>query len=173
MHGTIGVKSVVNQGSVFTVAIPLRIVPHGSPVAEGIAPQDEVAAPYRARILLVEDYQPNILVATSYLEMLGVDCDVAKNGQEALEKIAVGKYALVLLDVQMAVMDGLEATRQIRERERKQLLPRLPIIGMTAYALAGDRQRCLDVGMDEYISKPFEPEELKFKVLAILEDAVK
>ena len=173
MHGTIGVKSVVNKGSVFTIGIPLRIVPHGSPITEGLALQDEVAAPYRARILLVEDYQPNILVATSYLEMLGVDCDVAKNGQEALDKIAAGKYALVLLDVQMAVMDGLEATRQIRERERKQHLPRLPIIGMTAYALAGDRQRCLDVGMDEYISKPFEPEELKFKVLAILEDAVK
>jgi len=173
MHGTIGVKSVVNKGSVFTIGIPLRIVPHGSAVPEGITLEDEIAAPYRARILLVEDYQPNILVATSYLEMLGVDCDVAKNGQEALDKIAAGKYALVLLDVQMAVMDGLEATRQIRERERKQHLPRLPIIGMTAYALAGDRQRCLDVGMDEYISKPFEPEELKFKVLAVLEDAVK
>jgi PAS domain S-box-containing protein len=171
MGGSIQAKSVMGKGSVFTLRLPLQLILDNVAVSEGTQKLEE-ALPFRATILLVEDHQPNILVATTYLEMLGIDCDVARNGREALEKIASRPYALVLLDVQMAVMDGLEATRQIRARERMEQRPRLPIIGMTAYALAGDRQRCLDAGMDEYISKPFEPEELKLKVFAILENAM-
>jgi len=171
MDGSVQVESVLNQGSVFTCVIPFHLAPEGSilPVPPAIK-EEETPLSRRPRILLVEDHPPNILVATTYLEMLGIDCDVAKNGIEAMEKIAAKTYALVLLDVQMAVMDGLEATRQIRAQEKKEGLPRLPIIGMTAYALAGDRQRCLDVGMDEYISKPFDPSELKAKVFAFVGD---
>ncbi len=171
MRGSVHVESVLNQGSVFTCVIPFHLAPEGSILAGRRAIEEAATpVPIRARILLVEDHPPNILVATTYLEMLGIDCDVARNGIEAMEKIAGRKYALVLLDVQMAVMDGLEATRQIRAQEKKEGLPHLPIIGMTAYALAGDRQRCLDVGMDEYISKPFDPAELKAKVFAFVGD---
>jgi PAS domain S-box-containing protein len=171
MGGSIQVESVVGKGSIFTLNIPLQLTADDVAISEG-SPKLEETPPFRATILLVEDHQPNILVTTAYLEMLGIDCDVVRNGREALEKIASRPYALVLLDVQMAVMDGLEATRQIRARERMEQRPRLPIIGMTAYALAGDRQRCMDAGMDEYISKPFEPEELKLKVFAILENSM-
>jgi len=130
--------------------------------------QTEKKSSFHARILLVEDHEPNILVATTYLEMMGLDFDIARNGLEAQKKIAKGSYALVLMDIQMPVMDGLVSTCQIRARERKERLPRLPIIGMTAFMVGGDRQRCLNVGMDEYISKPIDFKELKFKMLAML-----
>jgi CheY-like chemotaxis protein len=122
------------------------------------------------KVLLVEDHWPIFWSPTTYLEMLGIDCDVARNGLEAIERTSTQPYAVVLLDVQMAVMDGLEATRQIRARKKRDGLPAVPIIGMTAYALAGDRQRCLDVGMNEYISKPFDPAELKAKVFSFIGD---
>ncbi len=117
-------------------------------------------------ILLVEDYDPNILVATLFLEQFGYTCDVAKNGREALEKIAYYRdsYIVVLMDVQMHDMNGFETTKIIREQEKKKSFSRLPIIGMTAHALAGDRERCIDVGMDDYISKPFDPGELREKL---------
>ncbi len=79
-----------------------------------------------------------------------------------------GEYALVLIDVQMPVMGGLEATRRIRTWEQSAKLPHLPIIGMTAFIFAGDRQCCLDAGMDDYISKPFEPVELKSKIFSFI-----
>ncbi len=171
MHGTVRVESVLGKGSVFICGIPFHLAPNVAALKLGpLAEEEKSVLPHRARVLLVEDHPPNILVATTYLEMLGIDCDVARNGVEALERISQRQYAVVLLDVQMAVMDGLEATRQIRAREKRDRLPPVPIVGMTAYALAGDRQRCLDVGMDEYISKPFDPAELKAKVFAFIGD---
>lgn len=119
----------------------------------------------RATVLLVEDYAPNVMVATTFLEHFGFDVDVASNGVEAVEKIKNGDYALALMDVQMHGMNGLEATRIIREYERQHHKPRLPIIGMTAHALTGDRERCLAVGMDDYLPKPFNPDEFKRKLI--------
>jgi len=142
---------------------PERIVPQAGTGKTG------KRSPCQARVLLVEDHEPNILVVTTYLEMMGLDFDIARNGLEAQKKIAKGSYAVVLMDIQMPVMDGLVSTCQIRARERKERLPRLPIIGMTAFMVGGDRQRCLNVGMDEYISKPIDLKELESKVLAILD----
>jgi len=117
------------------------------------------------RILLVEDYAANILVTTTYLEEFGYEYDVANDGNEAVEKIRSGMYyAAVLMDVQMYDMDGLEATRLIREYEKHTSKPRTLIIGMTAHALSGDRERCLNAGMDDYIAKPFSPDTLKSKL---------
>ena len=122
----------------------------------------------KPRILLVEDYPANVLVATTFLEEFGYECDVANDGLQAIEKFKNRHYAAVLMDVQMHKMNGLEATGHIRDYETEQSLPRVPIIGMTAHALMGDREKCIAVGMDDYIAKPFNPDELQHKLKIVL-----
>ncbi len=112
----------------------------------------------RGRILLAEDSVINQKVATAILRRAGYQVDVAANGLEALEKLGRGRYDLALMDVQMPELDGLETTRAIRQNEGDQV--HLPIIAMTASAMKGDRERCLEAGMDDYVSKPVQPEEL-------------
>ncbi|MCY7312631.1 MAG: response regulator [Pseudoxanthomonas sp.] len=114
------------------------------------------------RVLLVEDNPVNLAVGEKLLSVLGYECDIATNGQIALEKMATDRYSLVLMDCQMPVLDGYAATREWRDRELLQLSPqRLPIVAMTANAMAGDRQRCLDAGMDDYLSKPVSRDQLE------------
>ncbi|MBV8951495.1 MAG: response regulator [Actinobacteria bacterium] len=113
----------------------------------------------RGVILLVEDNTMNQLVATRMLAKLGYRCDVANNGQEALAAIIAGAYDAVLMDCQMPVMDGYEATRQLRSREHASG-HRLPVIAMTAAAMQGDREACLEAGMDDYITKPIRVETI-------------
>ena len=127
------------------------------------APLHEEAAPVPdARLLLVEDNPVNLAVGEKLLSVLGYRCDIATNGQIALEKMASGAYDLVLMDCQMPVLDGYAATREWRDHEVLQQAPlRLPIVAMTANAMAGDRQRCLDAGMDDYLSKPVSREQLQ------------
>jgi two-component system sensor histidine kinase/response regulator len=110
-------------------------------------------------ILLAEDNVINQKVAERLLIKLGYSVKVVSNGQEALEAVESGAFDLVFMDVQMPVLDGLEATSAIRSRE-KQLGGRIPIVAMTAHALKGDRERCLEAGMDGYISKPLRSEDL-------------
>src|SRR5690606_24285619 len=113
------------------------------------------------RLLLVEDNPVNLRVAQKLLSVLGYDCDTASNGEVALEHMASGDYDLVLMDCQMPVLDGYSATRRWREIEAGQGPGhRLPIVAMTANAMAGDRQRCLDAGMDDYLSKPVARDQL-------------
>ena len=128
-----------------------------------------IDAPKNSRILLVEDHDANIMVATLYLEKYGYDYDVAKNGLEAIAKVKSYGYSAILMDVQMQGIDGLETTKLIRQYEAESLIARTPIIGVTARALSGDRENCLDVGMDDYISKPFNPLELKQKLLTYVD----
>lgn len=115
-------------------------------------------------ILLVEDYPANVLVATTLLEDFGYSYEVATSGEEALIKIQKGAFNVALMDVELSTaMSGFEATRRVRELEAGRT-DRLPIIAMTAHALAGDRERCLEAGMDDYISKPFDADELREKL---------
>ena len=121
------------------------------------APEETIEAPAGPppRLLLVEDNPVNLLVAQKLLSVLGYECDTAANGEIALAQMASDAYDLVLMDCQMPVLDGYAATRRWREIEAGQASVRhLPIVAMTANAMAGDRQRCLDAGMDDYLSKP-------------------
>ncbi len=111
-------------------------------------------------LLLVEDNQINQTVAISMLESLNLDYELAENGQTALEKMQSEHYDLVLMDCQMPVLDGLQATRSYREFEMQRGLERLPIIAMTAHALSGDEAMCRDAGMDDYLTKPMQRERL-------------
>src|SRR6188768_680105 len=108
------------------------------------------------RLLVVEDYIPNIVVITSWLEEHGYTVDVAHNGEQAIEKVKSGCYALAFMDVKMSGLDGYETTREIREHETENHLPQMPIIGVTAFAMPGVRERCLEVGMNDYMPKPFD-----------------
>jgi CheY-like chemotaxis protein len=114
------------------------------------------------KILVVEDYAANIMVATMMLENLGYATDVAKSGSEALLKIreCTVPYIAILMDVQMQSMDGYETTRRLRKLEKEKSMHHF-IIGVTAHALAGDREKCLEAGMDDYMSKP-----IHFDILA-------
>ena len=111
------------------------------------------------RVLLVEDNAVNQQVASGFLKKAGFPCDLASNGREALEVMESQSYDIVLMDCQMPVMDGYEATFRIREQETR-TGQHLPIIAMTANAMEGDRDRCLASGMDDYISKPIDADKL-------------
>ncbi len=115
---------------------------------------NDFAKKYPLRILIAEDNTTNQQIALMILKKMGYEADVAKNGQEALETVSEGNYDMILMDVQMPVMDGLEATRMIRLCLNEQPI----IIAMTANAMQGDRQECLQAGMDDYISKPVKLE---------------
>ena len=114
-----------------------------------------------AWILLVEDNEINQQVAQELLEGIGLPVRIAANGDEAVRAVKEKEFEAVLMDVQMPVMDGYQATREIRKDER---FMGLPIIAMTAHAMAGDKERCLEAGMNDYVSKPIDPEKL-FSIL--------
>ncbi len=131
----------------------LSAVGQSAPSRSARMPSQETSRPRALEILLVEDNRVNQLVATRMLEKMGHSITVAGNGQIALSLLAKQDFELVLMDVQMPEMDGLTATRRIRENE-KSTARHLPIIAMTAHAMKGDRERCMDAGMDGYVSKP-------------------
>ncbi len=176
MGGNITVASREGKGSEFTIhllmpmadgeTIPAKPTPMAKP--SHAAHESTSKRRYTARILLVEDNAANILVAKSYLDIFGFEHSVAHNGEEGMRKHMQNPYDLILMDVQMPVMDGYEATRHIREWEKEGQRPHTPIIAMTSHGRVEDRERCLRMGMDEYIPKPFRPEELKTKILAQL-----
>jgi CheY-like chemotaxis protein len=114
-----------------------------------------------SRILLVDDYPANVLVTSLYLEDFGYTCDVAMTGAEALAKALSGDYAAILMDIQLPDMNGLDVTRAIRQHEIKHNLSGVCIIGLTAHAMIEDRLRCLAAGMNDYLSKPFNPDQLR------------
>lgn len=160
MGGLISVTSTLGQGSEFSVLLPL-------PVRDKTIAKEKTSAVNTAhdrdyhdksrRILLVEDYPANIMIATMMLENLGYETDVVSSGQDAVDKIknCTEPYYAILMDIQMQGMDGFEATRQIRLLEQEKPFANY-IIGATAHALSGDRERCLDAGMNDYISKPID-----------------
>ena len=112
------------------------------------------------RLLVAEDNEVNQIVAEGILKALGYDCDIAADGQETLEALERTAYAAVLMDCQMPVLDGYDATRELRRREAERDLPRLPVIAMTASVTEGERERCEAAGMDDFVPKPITPSDL-------------
>ncbi|MFW6114435.1 MAG: response regulator, partial [bacterium] len=121
------------------------------------------------RVLLAEDSVVNQKLAIGILEKFGHSVTVASNGEEAVKALDSQQFDVVLMDVEMPGMDGLEATSRIREKE-KQTNTHIPIIAMTAHAMKGDRQRCLDAGMDDYVSKPIRIKQLLKTLESVLND---
>lgn len=130
------------------------------------------------QILLAEDSQANQKLAVGLLSKWGHQVTVANNGQEAVDAVKSQTFDIVLMDVQMPELDGLQATGVIRELQARQEIPKFPIVAMTAHAMKGDRERCLESGMDEYVSKPIRPTELAtvlagfFETLAATSDVI-
>jgi signal transduction histidine kinase/CheY-like chemotaxis protein len=139
------------------------------PVRAGILRTDPAKDGRSLHILLAEDNEVNQLVARGILEMAGHTVEIAQNGTEVLPMLAVGAYDVVLMDVQMPEMDGFQATAQIREQEKRSG-DHMPVLAMTAHALTGYREKCLEAGMDGYVTKPIRPEQL-FRALAEIQEA--
>ncbi len=172
MGGRIWVDSELGIGSVFHFTILAgesgRPVDARRPVSQTKTDLPNIqpsAHGHTLRILLAEDNMVNRKVMLRMLEKIGYCADVASNGCEALQAMEREHYDVVFMDVQMPEMDGLEATKAIRKRLPANLQPK--IVAITAYALKGDRERCLKAGMDDYISKPIQLEELRFKLLSL------
>jgi len=157
MGGQLTASSEPGKGSVFRVAIELKVGHHDSR-EEALLRRDKVSEDrqFKARVLLVEDNTVNQLVARGMLEKLGLTVELAENGQACLQKLADDDYDLVLMDCHMPVMDGFEATRHIRQAASGVRNPQIPILAMTANVMAGDREYCLDIGMNDHIPKPID-----------------
>jgi CheY-like chemotaxis protein len=158
MGGDLRCSSVPGQGSVFEFTLPLQACAEipDRPAPAGI----ESATRLSGRVLLVDDSPVNVLVAASMLERFGLQVDQAEHGLEALERMEAIDYDLVLMDCQMPQLDGFEATRRWRSHERRHVLGHVPIVALTASAVNGDRERCIQCGMDDYLVKPFEMADL-------------
>ena len=161
MSGTISADSRLGEGSVFRIQVPMTARNQDATVdaAESrpapLLPESSEAQ--SLPVLLVEDNPVNQKLAVAVLQKGGYTVELAVNGQEAVDAVKTrGPFGAVLMDMQMPVMDGLEATQSIRRWEQATGMHRLPIIAMTANAMSGDRDRCLDAGMDDYIPKPIK-----------------
>ncbi|HEY8977620.1 MAG TPA: ATP-binding protein [Burkholderiaceae bacterium] len=168
MGGDVTCRSVPGRGTTFEFTIAFRPTPRTPTprpsLSEELAAAGESADPPAVRpgrVLVVEDNEVNALVVRGMLEQMGVNAELAVDGQKALARMGQIAYDLVLMDCQMPVLDGWEATRIWRAREtRLRQNQRLPIVALTASAAAGERERCLEAGMDDYLSKPFTREAL-------------
>jgi len=166
MQGEIGVESMPDDGSVFwfEVELPPTAGPRNLAAPPGAGGDSSSwRAPSGTHILVAEDNHVNQQLAMHMLRSVGCTVDVVANGGECLEAVARGNYALVLLDCRMPQIDGFEVARRIRSQELIAGLgvdQRLPLVAMTAYAMAGDRERCLAAGMDDYVTKPIRRPQL-------------
>ncbi len=157
MRGTVQVESEVGVGTTFRVEIPV-IKEEPATSSEKAIPSDVLQSVSNLRILLAEDDFSNQLVARRMLEKQGHTVTCVGTGKEVLGVLEKDGFDLILMDIQMPEMDGIEATQEIRKDER---FRNLPVIALTAHAMAGDRERFLDAGMDDYLSKPIDMEELQ------------
>jgi len=188
MSGQIGASSTAHQGSTFWFEVPLGLAqaPEGSapppPAAQvlppevpaPVAPSDGLpfgfapaprfapgAAGSGLQLLLVEDNAINQALARALLQRMGHSVTAVAHGKEALDVLATRRFDVVFMDCQMPVMDGFEATRQLRAGAHGVLQPEVPVIAMTANAMVGDRERCLECGMNDYVAKPIKVPLLK------------
>jgi signal transduction histidine kinase/CheY-like chemotaxis protein len=162
MGGRIEVTSRVGAGSNFwfTLFLPLAPEMPPRPVDSDFAGLDG-SDHLEGVVMLVEDNEVNRLIGTEMLRSFGLDVKVAYDGAQALQLLEQHRVDLVLMDIGMPVLDGHEATRQLRERETRLKLPRVPVVALTAYAFESDAAKALDAGMDAHIAKPYSRERLR------------
>ncbi|MCG8321973.1 MAG: response regulator [Cytophagales bacterium] len=168
-NGHIEVQSEVNKGTTFVFELMFKMVAEKNKGVETALPSfvDESSLNGK-KVLLVEDNDMIQVLAQKYLESWHILVDVVDNGRLAMEKLENGVYDLVLMDIRMPEMNGFETTKKIRSKGGK--ISGIPIIAMTAHAFEKEKQKCLAMGMNDYISKPFKPAVLKEKLLGMLSD---
>ena len=152
-------ESEQGKGSNFWFVLNLR-TGEEKPVSNSVPNNTVNDSPIAGKILLVEDNEVNVMVATKFLVKWGAEVEVAKNGQDAVDRLRTEKYAVILMDLQMPVMDGFTAARKIRE-----MGVNIPIIALTASVLLEDRDKIYEAGMDDFVMKPFDPMQLQNKIL--------
>jgi PAS domain S-box-containing protein len=175
MGGTIILSSELGRGSVFSVLLPFKVGLESeiddvdfSHLHTKLNERIGAHLQQGGKILIVEDYEGNILVLSHLLDDIGCNYDIAKTGLQALDLWKANRYHMILMDIQMPEMDGFAATAAIRELERLENLARTPIIGMTAHALVGDKDKCIAAGMDAYLPKPIVEADVKRQILKYL-----
>lgn len=177
MHGgSVSIESQPGQGSRFTVSLPWRKTEDPGPTQpldvlelaatlQGSPPESKTSSDKSVLVLLAEDNQANIDAMAGYLSIKGYQVIVARNGAEAIERAEADRPAIVLMDIQMPQVDGIEAIRRLRANPD---LATIPIIALTALAMPGDRERCLAAGANEYLSKPVRLKQLAETIAAQL-----
>lgn len=161
LHGQLSVQSRPGEGSTFCLELPLKILPKRK-----TEPADSPPTPHKTHapnphILLVEDDAGNRAVIQRILDRMPCRITAAINGLDALEKVKEGSFDLILMDCQMPIMDGFQTTRRIRNGDSGKCPADIPILALTALALDGDQERCLEAGMDAYIAKPVQRKQLQ------------
>ena len=159
LQGRIECESQVGKGTTYSLYFTLKLLPDSEPQAAGTAKKVSVQDLVGKEILLVEDNELNMEIAQIVLKKAGLIIDTAENGSEAVAKAQAKRYDMILMDIQMPVMNGYEATRAIRQLKDKHLAD-VPIIAMTANAFQEDKEKALSEGMDGHVAKPLKVEEL-------------
>ena len=155
LQGEILVKSIHGQGSLFTTILPFARPKQSIPKKKSLTQDRTGTIPHGKRLLIVEDDATNRAVLHGFLKPYAMTCDFSENGRQALEKLETNRYDLIFMDCQMPELDGFATTRTFRQQGGK-----TTIVALTAYALKGDRERCLAAGMDDYLTKPIDRQQL-------------
>jgi CheY-like chemotaxis protein len=166
MQGDIGFTPNPDQGTTFWFTVPFEVPTslesgpgHVTSILDASSgPELDLMPEIGPLVLIVEDNEVNALILSRMLTLLGYRSDIVSRGQDALEAVVRGRYAMVLMDCQMPVMDGFTTTRKLRAQFDRD--PRIPIVAITATATTEDQQRCMDAGMDDYLPKPIIMERL-------------
>ncbi|KAJ5609279.1 CheY-like superfamily [Penicillium herquei] len=165
---SLAIKTASSLGITAYITTPCRPIDLWNAVLLSLGDRTNHAQPGHSRplsILLAEDNDVNVKVAVRILEKAKHHVTVVGNGLQAVKEVKCRRYDVVLMDIQMPVMGGFEATATIRQYEKTQSLPRTPIVALTAHAMLGDREKCLESGMDDYVSKPLQPSQMMETIL--------
>ncbi|MCF6206795.1 MAG: response regulator [Sulfurovum sp.] len=162
LGGTLSLQSKEGKGSTFLLSLPLE-------KGKNIKKEEEILESLSGHVLIVEDYEANRMLLGMILESAGLTYEMAHDGLEALEKFKLGKYDVILMDENMPNMGGMEAMKEMLKLEESEYRPHTPVVSLTANALQGDRERFLEAGFDDYISKPVDPVKLRKVIGRVLQ----